>query len=707
MEFIRFLANWLRRRNVLTARQRLIFVKGNELLRSFHWLLRRRLHLGCPSAHVAWLKALESARYRNVFALAPGFTAREYVMLEQLGKSLGRRVVFVTHYDTKLRDKLAARGLRALDLKDVWTDTAADILIHEQIDSWWKYLSKELFKDGLASEDIEVFRPRFWTDAVAQGRMAKAAKRLLGEGGEVVVFAVQPGTQEMRARYLITAMAGAYSAQEFELTSNASGLWAKATPLDGIPHLFPAIIRRNRLKSPNQPCDSAMQISGEQARPGGYDGPSNSGSIPRSCGILLALCMPSDSIYWASTCALVKALRVRFPAIQVVSNLQYTRNEERELGVSIRTLSLPRRSANSTVASQIVGRVRSAICNILVSDCAIENPLGSPEALAAFAWLEYAIDQSSLATLLDWRQQILAIARAGNAKAILCFPHFCDFGYVALTSARLEEIPSISAPLVTIAANQASLVGWDLVDYVACYGEQCADAFRGVYSDHPVPKVVGNLFADLLLGVNAEERREAVLKSAHLPPLRTLVLVATSHIDPDEIAWIRDLASWCAERRDVGLIVKVHPSFPLGIYAGVDKAGRGYARLLDSRIPLQELLAAATCCITDFSTVGSYAVMAGKPLIVANMKNFTFPANDYVEYGVAWPARTSSELVDVLARVMNASLPLVPSESGKEGFLKAHSAFNDGGTGNRYADFISAIIGYATTTQDQGLRVLP
>jgi hypothetical protein len=690
------IAAWLLDKHILNHKHQELFAEILNQFSKIQKFKRQRLTFGQPQTYAPISKFIERARGVKVLAVATEFGLHECIKLEHECGVAGLRIGFVTYYDTLTKSRFEGRGLRVVDLKDAWVDTAQDILIHERIEASWKLLSNELVGKGLAKDIVELVRIDFFDSALAQSRMMEAAERLLHEGCDICVVVVKRGQQTSLATFLMMSMVNS-STESFQLDSNASGLWVRELSIQYNADLFHATLGVHNQSQPVN-IDSNIRIPLLSTQSLMSSGDGHACAISNQ-GMLFVLTAMPGSIYWDSLCKLIRTLRIRFPSIRIISNIYYTKSEKEETGGPIDTLSIKSSLlSNSDELLNITAKqLRLKIWEILLSPNMTGSSLQSPAIMGALSWLASSISEHSILTKISRQQEITLLARHGNVGAILVFPHFNDFAHTALIAAQREGIPSISGPLVTITSNAASLVGWDMVDYVTCYGDQCAEAFHTVYGNYPTCKMVGNLYADIILGFKSDQARDEVILATNLPSVRTILLVATSKIDPDEIIWIKMVAKWCSQLGDVGLIVKVHPSFSKDIYASVEEAGEGYARVLDDRVSLYKLLAAANCCITDFSTVGSYAVVSNKTLIVANMKGFKFPANNYVEYGVAWPARSIDELLDTLLKYVNGALSSVPSQVGRQRFISDYFFMNDGRTASRYADAIMEIMGHEAT----------
>src|SRR5262249_15481440 len=137
----------------------------------------------------------------------------------------------------------------------------------------------------------------------------------------------------------------------------------------------------------------------------------------------------------------------------------------------------------------------------------------------------------------------------------------------------------------------------------------------------------------------ARRRVERIL-GTRLPAGKKVILVATAGIDPDEQRWRRALRDQCAQQGELVLLHKPHPSLA-NAHPASDGSSGEYTLY---RGPIEDALAVADLVVTDYSTVGVQAVLAGRRLITVNLTGRAFPANDYAALGVAVPVRRLEDL---------------------------------------------------------------
>ena len=259
---------------------------------------------------------------------------------------------------------------------------------------------------------------------------------------------------------------------------------------------------------------------------------------------------------------------------------------------------------------------------------------------------------------------------------------------------------------MTIAGNRASLVGWEHVDRVGCYGRQCADAFASLGHDAARLVLTGSLTLDRALARSKDGARSdhpVYRKFREKTP--RLILFATSGINPNEPAILSAILVACADPdHAASLVVRPHPSLGANAYAASITARLAERAAIVTDGSVIDAIAAADVVITDYSTVGAEAVLMGRPLLVVNMTAAPFPANDYAALGVAAAATSLRDIGPQLARLLGEGCYWPGAQAARAAF---QDAYNWGGDGQACARFLDAAAGLATARKPTGLTTGP
>ena len=264
--------------------------------------------------------------------------------------------------------------------------------------------------------------------------------------------------------------------------------------------------------------------------------------------------------------------------------------------------------------------------------------------------------------------------------SIIVLPHWSRLAWAAINCAKPLGLRSASSPSVTVAGSSASLVEWQKLDLIGCYGEQCRVAFASVGYPSEKLAMIGSVSLDHALLMS----RKAVRDSA--PSFRKIassaeriILFATSGVNHNERDIVREIVTMCARPNSkTALVIRPHPSLGRQFY---EEQLTGVATEVASVVTdttVHEALIAADVVITDFSTVGADAVLVKRPLLVINTTGGPFPSNNYADLGVAVEARKLEDVVPHLQRLLDAGNDW-PGAAAK---IKAFThAYNWGGDG--------------------------
>jgi hypothetical protein len=254
-----------------------------------------------------------------------------------------------------------------------------------------------------------------------------------------------------------------------------------------------------------------------------------------------------------------------------------------------------------------------------------------------------------------------------------------------------------SLPVVSVDGTRASLVGWEKLDLIGCYGEQCVEAFRQIGIPDSRLRLLGSVVLDRAIRLTREDvmARNPELQS-FLSGAGPAVLVATSGIDPNEIVWFRELCRVMKDIPDSRILLRPHPSFGSEAYEHfVSEAGGASRCAIFSAPRIHDLIRVADVVITDYSTAGAEAVLMGKRLLTVNCTGKRYPANNYDEHSVALMAHSPAEIESCIRALLFDDETRRRLEQQCEQFARRYNWMNDGCAAERYID---ALIDFRSRT---------
>jgi hypothetical protein len=272
-----------------------------------------------------------------------------------------------------------------------------------------------------------------------------------------------------------------------------------------------------------------------------------------------------------------------------------------------------------------------------------------------------------------------------DIRSIIALPHWSRLAWATINAARTLHLPVASAPAVTVVGNCASIVGWEGLSLVGCYGEQCRAAFTdlGYLPDRLV--LVGNISLDHTYRLSRERIRRSLPVLRGVSSNRRIVLFATSGINTNEPDILRAIGAVCAEP-DIGalLVVRPHPAVGERPYRGVVRKLPDQVALIMQGSDVHEAIVAADVVVTDFSTVGAEAALLGRPVLVVNMTGAPFPANNYADLGVAVQASSLAEIAPRLRRLLLEGRYWANADAAATRFVAGYDWQGDGQAARRF-----------------------
>lgn len=278
------------------------------------------------------------------------------------------------------------------------------------------------------------------------------------------------------------------------------------------------------------------------------------------------------------------------------------------------------------------------------------------------------------------RDQSKKYIQSMSFEKFILIPHLSSLGEVFSYLAKNHQIQNYAFPAVTVAGNHASLVGWDRIDQIGCYGEQAKNAFTKMGHASKQCILTGNISFDHI-GTYPNNNIQDLIghKLARFIANKHVVMIATSGIDlASEKKWVRDLIEFCKQKKDYVVLFKPHPSLIQENTHLIKEIQLGYSKVckIVTKINADRLVYVSDVCITDNSTVGSNAVLQNKPLIVANYNHIHFKANDYVKMGVACLADHSTTIQDRVVECINTPRAHI-EQNNFEKFVNKYNIHND------------------------------
>jgi hypothetical protein len=233
---------------------------------------------------------------------------------------------------------------------------------------------------------------------------------------------------------------------------------------------------------------------------------------------------------------------------------------------------------------------------------------------------------------LDWIYKLNQIFEAEKPKIALILPHSSPQASQTELVCWAHGVATTSFPCVTVAPRKSAIVDWSS-DFIFSYGTQCSESFQALGYKSTQLIEVGNPAMDKLYGLDRTQALQAVGRHLGVALPVKIVVIATSGVDPDEMDWVRHVANSFAEDIDIAILYRPHPDNPPPHKTILNKYEGRFFYI--PGLSIDTLIGVADVFVTDLSTVGAEAFIAGKALITVNLTGAAFRFNRWDDYGIA------------------------------------------------------------------------
>jgi hypothetical protein len=644
-----------------------------------------RPHSGVFRKAFSWWSA--ATRSVSTFGEFLPFRRRKKIELPRQGAI----IVFQSSKPGRLTDRLSVSGItsfnavvasekyremagtvgasKTVSLSDFWTDAASDLAIHQAFALFRKLISESTAHITVAGSALSAMtEPFVYTRYILINRLQRALQVALEDEPEaVVIFGFN--LDEIWNSYWPLIQSSA---------SDAGNIWH-----------FGASGKLVRIGNPKDKISSLAAeawISKQRQqrdRSRGQDRARRQASVRRPTDLLVVSDAPARTPYWRAAFNVVQAAKRRRLPFQIAifgneAFFELLRHGHlaRRFATRLRVVTTDDRRAIVAFLDQMNALMARGSHSLL--DATVLYDLRRPA--VAYWLLRYA----------SLYRQMFEFIGGANVRAVLLLPHYSEFSVITKTIADQFGIKIAGGPAVTIAPSVSSIVGWEGIETILCYGEQCRSAFEFMEIPRERIHLVGNMVLPAVASKSVQECLSRVRRRfPGFPSDRRIVLVATSSIDPDETLWIARLAEH-AYRLGFVTIVKSHPTFPIERYAKLAPLMERGVVFCTNKIEIYDLIPPAAVCVTDNSTVGAEAASLGKPLMVVNLTGKKFSANDYVADGMALGVTELNQIEATFDRLLFDAPTRERLDAAKLEFAKAYNWPNDFRAPDRILDLLTS-----------------
>lgn len=262
---------------------------------------------------------------------------------------------------------------------------------------------------------------------------------------------------------------------------------------------------------------------------------------------------------------------------------------------------------------------------------------------------------------------------------------------LACAAAKKYNIPTFSSS-PTLPNPHPILSKWFHAEKFFIDGTTHADTFLQLgYSKNRI-LLVGNPKYDLYRNINIKDAKKILEKKYGINKEKKLIIFAMSKWRKDDQIWMTDIIKFC-NKENFEIVFKIHPKFKTASnqiseekIRVIKNSCQNLKFLFTYNIELLELIPASDLIITDFSSVGLEAVIAGKPLLSINLfnENFEFAHDIRVDkYGASLYIDEYQTLEKYIVEILNEGKYVTELNKKQSEIVEKFNYYNDGNAVNR------------------------
>lgn len=264
------------------------------------------------------------------------------------------------------------------------------------------------------------------------------------------------------------------------------------------------------------------------------------------------------------------------------------------------------------------------------------------------------------------------------------------FGRAAVAAGKLLDIPSLRISASVVGPKQR--MPPVSADYLAVSGEAIKEVYVQSGVNPEKITITGDPRFDKLFKRDRQKDRAIIFSKFGIDPARKLVVLTTENIEEEETRKILNAVYLAVkDNNDLYLIVKPHPVEPSLLHHNLlETMGLDNACVVE-KADIYELLNAADCVITSFSTTGLEAMMLDRPVISINLtgKPDKMP---YAASGAATGVYQEEALNQVLMDALKNNGIRKELKANRINFVNHYNYEIDGKASIRITNLISKII---------------
>lgn len=280
-------------------------------------------------------------------------------------------------------------------------------------------------------------------------------------------------------------------------------------------------------------------------------------------------------------------------------------------------------------------------------------------------------------------------------KSVVAVADYEMLEIMAIESCKKYQISTFAINYMTFEPEPA-FADWFHADKIFISGKFHQETLSKLGYDSKRFIMTGNPNYDYLKKIDKTECRRKVSNKYKFDSQRKIIVIGMSLWRENDEKWISQLIKF-ANKKNFEIIVKLHPRYKVTNQKLseqkikiISENCKSLNYIFTHDMDISFLLAASDLVITDYSSIGSDAIILGKPMIVVNFENESMEGqHKYHDYGAAvYVHNNYNMLEETILDIFEKGKYLKDLEEGRKKFIELHNFYNDGKSTERIIKYL-------------------
>jgi len=268
------------------------------------------------------------------------------------------------------------------------------------------------------------------------------------------------------------------------------------------------------------------------------------------------------------------------------------------------------------------------------------------------------------------------------------------FGNSVISISKKYNIESYFIPGIVVNKNPLH-ADWYKADKICLYGKQGYETLRSLGYDEGRLVITGNPKFDFLKKFDTQKSKTQLMEQYHVDRERKLLVIGMARWHDNDEEWMSQLIQFC-NKNNFEIVIKIHPMYKSMLKDTSDFKINSIAQkcqnmryFLTMDMDLYTLVSSADLVITDYSNVGTDAIILGKPLLTVNFVKESFEHEQrYHDYGASLYFEDYQKMERIILEILVEGKHLEELAKGRKIAIDEYNYYNDGNATDRIIDML-------------------